>query len=178
MESAFLNQPSDHARGMTTSCRPGSAPSDRPDRLDPTVERLATGRVAALRVSIATRRLTPSLSISPLDRLGVAEGDLAWWSGEPTRAVDPRPLDWHLRREIAMRLLSHAPGRRVVAVWTRPGSPEPSDGDIAWAAALRHAAAAYGGAAPTLLAVTRWGWFALPDDVRQLWESDRPARKP
>jgi hypothetical protein len=154
---------------MTTSCGSRSTPSDGPGRLAPSVERLATGRVCALRVSIATRRLTPSLSITPLDGLGAAEGDLAWWSGEPTRVADPPPLDWHLRREIAMRLLSHAPGRRVVAVWTRPGSLEPSDGDIAWAAALRHSAAAYGGGAPTLLAVTRWGWFALPDQVRRAW---------
>jgi hypothetical protein len=162
---------------MTTSCRAEPAPSDRPDRLHPWVEQLATRRVTALRATIATRRLTPSLSISPLDGLGVAEGDLAWWSGEPTRAADPPPLDWHLRREIAMRLLSHAPGRRVVAVWTRPGQLEPSDGDIAWAAALRHAAAAYDGVAPTLLAVTRWGWFALPEDVRRVWQPPRAGQK-
>jgi hypothetical protein len=158
---------------MTTSCRARRVPPDRSDRLDPVVERLATARVSALRVSIATRRLTPSLSISPLDGLGLAEGDVAWWSGEPTRAADPPPLDWHLRREIATRLLSHAPGRRVVALWTRPGPLEPSDGDIAWAAALRHAAAGYGGLAPTLLTVTRWGWFALPDDVRREWQPRR-----
>jgi hypothetical protein len=158
---------------MTTSCGGRPAASDGPARLPPSVERLATRRVSALRISIATRRLTPSLSISPLDGLGTAEGDLAWWSGEPTRAADPPPLDWHLRREIAMRLLSHAPGRRVVAVWTRPGPFEPTDGDIAWAAALRHAAAAYGGGAPTLLAVTRWGWFALPENVRRVWKPRR-----
>jgi hypothetical protein len=129
--------------------------------------------VAALRASIATRRLTPSLSISPRDGLGAAEGDVAWWSGLPTRAENPPPLDWPLRREIALRLLGHAAGRTVLGVWTRPGPPEVGDGDVEWAAALRHAAASYDGPAPVLVVVTRWGWIALPDGTRRIWRTPR-----
>jgi hypothetical protein len=160
---------------MTT--QPAQADTDDgPATVHPTIERLGTRRVAALRASIATRRLTPSLSICPLDGLGSAEGDLAWWSGEPTRSENPAPLDWALRREIAMRLLSHAPGRRVVGIWTRPGPPEPSDGDLAWAATLRHAAAAYDAPDPAVLVVTRWGWIALPTGVQRLWKTSRRTR--
>jgi hypothetical protein len=126
------------------------------------IERLATRRVAALRATIATRRMTPSMSVTPLDGLGAAEGDLAWWSGAPTRSEEPPPLDWSLRREIAMRLLSHAPGRALVGVWTRPGPPEASDGDHEWAAVLRHASAAFDGPPPSCLVVTRCGWLVLP----------------
>jgi hypothetical protein len=162
---------------MTTP-PPPSATDAAPAEVQPAIERLGTGRVAALRASIATRRLTPSLSISPLDGLGSAEGDLAWWSGEPTRSENPAPLDWALRREIAMRLLSHAPGRRLVGIWTRPGPPEPSDGDLAWAAALRHAAAAYDGPAPVVLVVTRWGWLLLPAGAQRIWRTPRrPGRR-
>ena len=144
--------------------------------VDPVIARLATRRVTAIRASIATRRLTPSMTISPLDGLGAAEGDLAWWSGPPTRSEDPAPLDWPLRREIAVLLLSHAPGRQVLGVWTRPGPPEASDGDLEWAAALRHAAAALGGPAPRCLVVTRWGWLLLPDGACRWWSTPRRPR--
>ena len=144
--------------------------------VDPSIARLATARVTGLRASIATRRLTPSMTISPLNGLGVAEGDLAWWSGRPTMSADPAPLDWPLRREIAMRLLSHAPGRDLLAVWTRPGPPEAGDGDHEWAAALRHSAAAYAGRPPKCLVVTRWGWLLLPDGAGRRWST--PGRTP
>lgn len=139
--------------------------------VEPAIARLANGRVTGLRASIATRRLTPSMTISPLDGLGAAEGGLAWWSGHPTRSADPAPLDWPLRREIAMRLLSHAPGRDLLALWTRPGPAEVCDGDHEWTAALRHAAAAYDGPAPKCLVVTRWGWLLLPDGAGLRWST-------
>ncbi|MGH3475809.1 MAG: hypothetical protein ACRDQD_03115 [Nocardioidaceae bacterium] len=160
---------------MTTESARQARPAEPDASVDATIARIATGRVTALRATIATRRLTPSLSLRPLDGLGSAEGDLAWWSGQPTRSADPAPLDWSLRREIAMRLLSHGAGRDLLGVWTRPGPPEVADCDYEWAAALRYAAAAYGGPAPRCLVVTRWGWLLLPGGASRVWSTPRPT---
>ena len=162
---------------MTTESARHRDAAEPSDAADAAIARLANGRVTAIRASIATRRLTPSMTITPLDGTGAAEVDLAWWCGAPTRSEDPAPLDWPLRREIAMRLLSYAPGRELLGVWTRPGPPEASDGDLEWAAALRHAAAAYGGPAPDCLVVTRWGWLLLPDGASRWWSTPRRPRK-
>ncbi len=161
---------------MTTESAGHCDAAEPSDGVDAGITRLANRRVIAIRASIATRRLTPSMTISPLDGFAAAEGDLAWWCGRPTRSEDPEPLDWPLRREIAMRLLSHAPGRDLLGVWTRPGPPEASDGDVEWAAALRHAAAAFGGPAPDCLVVTRWGWLLLPKGACRWWSTPRRPR--
>lgn len=88
-------------------------------------------------------------------------------------------LDWHLRRELAGRLLEQAAGKveadgdagpPVLLVWTRPGPAELEDEDAAWWAAAASASADLPAPLLGLAVVTRWGWWLLPEGPGRRWQ--------
>lgn len=93
-------------------------------------------------------------------------------------AEDPRnPIDAGLRADLALALLQRAQAMtpRPCAWLTRPGALSTHDGDVAWASAVRWAAAATG-TSLGMVVVTRHGWFDPETEVRREWRRLRRHR--
>lgn len=123
---------------------------------------------------------------------GGADGDtdlpsvgdaLATWTA-PT--IGTTAWDWHLRRELVVRLLERAAGScadaaaPMVLAWTRPGPAEREDDDAAWWAAAHSADADVAAHLHSLVVVTRWGWWTLPEGPGRRWQRlrDHSGRRP
>lgn len=95
--------------------------------------------------------------------------------------------DWHLRRELAARMLEQAAngasadlvddaisahfaddGAAVLA-WRRPGPAEREDADHCWWSAAASASVEVGVPLACLVIVTRWGWWSLPEGRSRRW---------
>lgn len=142
---------------------------------DDRADAFARWRILALRGAHRQRGFAPRLSLVTCDEISQTThlpDDLAWWD-PPTRR--PNGIDAGLATEIAARLLSDTAGAPVVAVWTRSGTNDETDSDIAWWAALRQGAAIAEIPEPSLLVVTRAGWRCHPDGSSRTWRRLRPT---
>lgn len=142
---------------------------------DERADAFARWRILALRGAGRQNGFVPRLSIVACDEINQTThlpDDLAWWE-PPARRV--RGIDAGLATEIAARLLADAAGTPVVAVWTRSGSTDETDSDVAWWAAVRQGAAIADVPEPSLLVVTRAGWRCLPHGSSRTWRRLRPS---
>ncbi len=121
-------------------------------------------------------------------RLGVGEpgargpgtalsGEVAPWRGRPW--PPGAWLDAGVRLDVADRLLEHpaATAAPSPAAWlVRPGTPTLHDEDLAWLAALRHAASARSMRLGGFWVVTRYGWLDPVGGASRTWKRLRVQR--
>lgn len=160
------------------------------------------GRASVLALRTGTRRrvFAPTLSVHPLLQSGdvplLRSGDvrgaarparavgdaLAAWSAQDSTGGGPG-WDWHLRRELAVRLLGRAATATGAAyagdladrgglllAWTRPGPAESEDADHGWWSAAGSACSEVDVSLACLLVITRWGWWTLPEGPARRWD--------
>ncbi len=147
-----------------------------------------------LRTASRRRVFPPTLSVHHLEQarpLGPSSGKrpaagitaaVAAWTQPVATPGLTRPWDWHLRRELAVRLLEQAAATHsgafspVLVVLTRSGPAEREDGDAEWWAATCTAAADVRVPVRFLVVVTRWGWWTLPEGPEHYWDRLRDRR--
>lgn len=138
-----------------------------------TASRFARGRVLAWRTTCQGPQRPVRFSLvrcAEVSSRARAARDAAWWeirAGEVALDSVWDPAD---RLDVALRLLAALDDPPVVAVWSRVGPNEPTQSDLGWWAALRHAAGDRDVAVPSLLVVTRWGWRCLPEGTSRTWK--------
>lgn len=169
-----------------------TAPSPVPARV---LERFGRASVLLLRMGSRRQLFAPMLSVHPLLPVAYAGrtvppicaiGDaLVAWSADGLAvggtALSGSGWDWHLRRELVVRVLARAAnsfldgsgvptlGNGLVLAWSRPGPADSEDADHGWWAAARSAADEVGVSVACLLVVTRWGWWTLPEGPSRRW---------
>lgn len=144
------------------------------------LERFGRASVLALRTGNRRQVFAPTLSAHASvghASAGDAEIGAAIASWTPT-ATSVARLDWHLRRELAARVLEQAvnatsaeladDGTAVLA-WRRPGPAETEDADHSWWSASASASVEVGVPVSCLVIVTRWGWWSLPEGPSRRW---------
>jgi hypothetical protein len=128
-------------------------------------------RVLALRASTRRRLFPAAVEVVAADAAAGAAPLAAWCYGAER-------CDHALRVDVLVRMLTDCRCRgvsRAVLVHVRPGTHEPGDDDLGWAAAGVAAGAISGVRLVAVLVVSRWGWHDLHSGDERSWV--RPRRR-